>query len=231
MAAVSAPAVTLHYIFDPLCGWCYAAAPLVEAARRVPGLSIALHGGGMMTGPNRRAITPQWRDHVMPHDQRIAQLSGQPFGAAYFDGLLRDTSAVMDSAPPTTAILAAEQLGGRGLDLLHRLQQAHYVEGRRIADAPVLAASAADIGLDPAGFASTFEALAGAPTAAHFAQSREWLRAAGGQGFPTFALQAGDGPPSRLDASRYLGRPDEWAALLEDIVSASLHPTSTRSFS
>ncbi|MEG1327174.1 MAG: DsbA family protein, partial [Janthinobacterium sp.] len=27
---------TLHYIFDPLCGWCYGAAPLVEAARAVP---------------------------------------------------------------------------------------------------------------------------------------------------------------------------------------------------
>jgi putative protein-disulfide isomerase len=27
---------TLHYIFDPLCGWCYGAAPLVAAARTVP---------------------------------------------------------------------------------------------------------------------------------------------------------------------------------------------------
>lgn len=32
---------TLHYIFDPLCGWCYGAAPLVEAARTVPGLAVA----------------------------------------------------------------------------------------------------------------------------------------------------------------------------------------------
>src|SRR5437899_7409366 len=79
---------TLHYVFDPLCGWCYAAEPLVEAARGVPGLSVEFHGGGMMTGPNRRKITPEWRDYVMPHDHRIAQLSGQPFGAAYFDGLL-----------------------------------------------------------------------------------------------------------------------------------------------
>lgn len=42
---------TLHYIFDPLCGWCYGAAPLVEAARTVPGLAVAFHGGGMLAGP------------------------------------------------------------------------------------------------------------------------------------------------------------------------------------
>lgn len=106
-----APSAVLHYIFDPLCGWCYAAAPLVQAARQLPDLAIALHGGGMLAGPNRIAITPRWRDHVVPHDRRIAQLTGQPFGEAYFDGLLRDPMAMMDSEPPTTAILAAQALG------------------------------------------------------------------------------------------------------------------------
>ena len=24
---------TLHYIYDPMCGWCYGAEPLIEAAR------------------------------------------------------------------------------------------------------------------------------------------------------------------------------------------------------
>ena len=35
---------TLHYIYDPFCGWCYAAAPLVKAAREI--LPVRLHGGG-----------------------------------------------------------------------------------------------------------------------------------------------------------------------------------------
>ncbi|HEY1141110.1 MAG TPA: hypothetical protein VGE88_13010 [Lysobacter sp.] len=112
-----------HYIYDPLRGWCYGAAPLVEAARPMPVLTIALHAGGMMSGANRRRIDARWRDYVMPHDHRIAQISGQPFGDAYFDGLLRDTAAVMDSTPPITAILAAQQCSGRGLDMLHRLQR------------------------------------------------------------------------------------------------------------
>ncbi|RYY52120.1 MAG: DsbA family protein [Comamonadaceae bacterium] len=227
MAAVNSPADTLHYVFDPLCGWCYAAAPLVAAAREVAGLRIALHGCGMMTGANRRAITPQWRDYVMPHDRRIAQLSGQPFGAGYFDGLLNDTDAVMDSAPPTTAILAAEQLGGRGLDLLHRLQQAHYVEGRRIADADVLGTLAEDIGLDRAAFDAAFAALSGTATDRHFSASRAFLAEVGGQGFPTFALQHADGRTSRLDASAFLSRPDAWAAQLSDLISNATPSRST----
>jgi putative protein-disulfide isomerase len=205
---------TLHYIFDPLCGWCYAAAPLISAARSVPGLRIAFHGGGMMTGSNRRTITPQWRDYVIPHDERIAQLTGQPFGAAYLDGLLRDTSAVMDSAPPTTAILAAEELAGRGLDMLHREHQAHYVEGRRIADPDVLENLAQELGLDPAGFAATFARLEGAASEQHFSESREWLARSGGQGFPTIALERADGTLERIDIGPWLGRADEWREYL-----------------
>ena len=126
----------LHYIYDPLCGWCYGAKPLIDAARGI--VPVVAHGGGMMTGAQRRPVSAQLRDYVMPHDQRIAEYTGQPFGEAYFEGLLRDTTAVFDSAPPITAVLAAEQLGGRGLELLGRLQTAHYVEGRRISDKDVL---------------------------------------------------------------------------------------------
>jgi len=206
---------TLHYIFDPMCGWCYAAAPLVDAARSVPGLKVEFHGGGMMTGANRRAITPQWRDYVMPHDHRIAELTGQPFGEAYFEGLLRDTGAVMDSEPPTIAILAAEALrAGGGLDMVHRLQRAHYVEGRRVADVDVLTALAAELGLDGEAFASAFARLSGEATARHIAESRQRLQRAGGQGFPTFVLAQADGSASRIDIGPWLGRPEEWKAQL-----------------
>lgn len=210
-----APAAVLHYVFDPLCGWCYAAAPLIEAARGVAGLAVAFHAGGMLTGANRRPITAQWRDFVIPADQRIAQLSGQPFGEAYRDGLLRDTAAVLDSEPPTTAVLAAQAVAGRGLDMLHRLQQAHYVEGRRIADAHVLASQAAAIGLDEAAFAAAFAECAGAPTQAHIAQSRQLLARLGGQGFPTLALQRPGGAAVRIDVGPWLGRPEAFAAELE----------------
>ncbi|WP_374424836.1 DsbA family protein [Chromobacterium sp.] len=213
-------AATLHYIFDPLCGWCYGAAPLLEIARAVPGLAVEFHGGGMMVGANRRQVSPEWRQFVLPHDRRIAEVSGQPFGAAYFDGLLKDHGAVMDSAPPTTAMLAAEELAGQGLALLHRIQRAHFVEGRRIAETEVLTELAADIGLDAAAFAAAFHRLEGAATNAHFQDSRRLLAQVGGQGFPTLALEE-NGQLTVLDLGAYLGRPDAWRARLSQAASSA----------
>lgn len=216
--ATPTPTPTLHYIFDPLCGWCYGAAPLVDAAR-VAGLRVTPHGGGMMTGSNRQPVTDALRRYVMAHDERIASMTGQVFGKGYFDGLLRDTGAVFDSEPPTTAILAAEQLAGRGLDLLKRLQRAHYEEGRRIADPAVLKELAREIGLEGAAFDAAYDAAQGADTAAHIAASRRLLAQVGGSGFPTLVLEQ-HGAYTLLEPGRYLGRPEQWQADLRNRIQA-----------
>ena len=69
----------LHYIFDPYCGWCYAISPLLAAARAA-GVEVVLHGGGMLSGQARLAVSPALRDYVLSHDERIASLTGLPFG-------------------------------------------------------------------------------------------------------------------------------------------------------
>ncbi|UXL38428.1 DsbA family protein [Pseudomonas fragi] len=201
----------LHYIYDPLCGWCYGAKPLIDVARGI--LPVVAHGGGMMAGAQRQPVSAQLRDYVMPHDHRIAQYTGQPFGEAYFEGLLRDTTAVFDSQPPTTAVLAAEQLAGRGLELLGRLQTAHYVEGRRIADIDVLMAVAAEMGLEADGFRAAYDAASGEVTQAHFKASRGLLSRVGGQGFPTVVLEQ-SGQYQVIDLGPYLGKPEVFAAWL-----------------
>ncbi|MFN6996850.1 MAG: DsbA family protein [Aquincola tertiaricarbonis] len=213
----------LHYIYDPLCGWCYGAAPLVAAARQV--LPVRLHGGGLMAGAQRQVVSARLREYVMPHDRRIAQLTGQPFGDAYFDGLLHYGGAVLDSEPPITAVLAAEQLAGRSADLLARVQAAHYQQGRRIAEPAVLRALAADIGLDEAAFSQAFDALSGEATRAHIADSRQRLAQAGGGGFPTMLLET-DGRLERVDVSAWLGRPEALAAWLMSRVPSPTTPVA-----
>ncbi|GGX89140.1 DsbA family protein [Litchfieldella qijiaojingensis] len=206
--------MTLHYILDPLCGWCYAVAPLIQAAHE--SLPVAFHAGGMMAGSNRRTVTPQLRRMVDQHDRRIAQLSGQPFGEAYRDDLLRDESAVFDSEPPITAMLAADECAGRGLDLLARMQTAHYVEGRRIADPAVLRALALDIGLDGPAFDAAYAAQQGEPTWAHIHASRELLALVNGAGFPTLVLER-QGRYEFVDIMGYLGQPLAWSRLLSEV--------------
>jgi putative protein-disulfide isomerase len=211
---------TLHYIFDPLCGWCYGASPLIEAARKVNGLDIALHAGGLMTGSDRQPITEALRRYVLEHDQRIASFTGQPFGEAYLNGLLNDRGAVFDSEPPIEAILAAEELGGRGLDMLARMQKAHYVEGRRVADRVVLVGLAADIGLPGVTFKPMLEKVAGPTLAKYIAASRDLLRRVGAPGFPAFVFDAGRRLET-LDAARYFGHVPAWQEALVERVSAS----------
>ncbi len=80
----------LHDIHDPLCGWCYAAAPLVRAAVRnkVP---VVLHAGGLWD-PAMHA-TDAKRRMMRKTDARISRLTGQTFGPAYLDGLLIDPAS------------------------------------------------------------------------------------------------------------------------------------------
>ncbi|NTZ97260.1 DsbA family protein [Pseudomonas koreensis] len=204
----------LHYIYDPLCGWCYGAKPLVQAAKQV--LPVVAHAGGMMSGANRQRVSPQLRDYVMPHDRRIAEYTGQPFGEAYFEGLLRDHSAVFDSTPPIAAVMAAESIDGRGLQMLGCLQTAHYVEGRRIADESVLFDVAAQMGYVQTTFVMVFKSV---DPQAQVKASRALLARLGGQGFPTLALEQ-DGQFTLIDISPWLGKPQAFADWLGQAVVA-----------
>ncbi|ASY74606.1 DsbA family protein [Pectobacterium polaris] len=211
--------VRLHYIYDPLCGWCYGAAPLALAALEIDGLDLILHGGGMMTGSNSRTITPEWHDYVIPHDRRIAQMTGQTFGEAYYEGLLRDTSVVLDSAPPTAAVLAAEAMDDKGMVMLHEIERAHYVSGLKIVDAAVLRQCAEAIGLDGEAFSTEFAFIQAETLSKHINASRELLAKVRGQGFPTFALEDANGNFQQIPASNYLGQVDAWRKVLTQMVS------------
>ncbi len=211
----------LHYIYDPLCGWCYGAAPLLQAAAAESAWTLVFHAGGMLAGANRQPLTPALRQFVFKHDLRIAELTGQPFGEAYREGLLYEDGVMFDSEPPITAMLAAAALGGELAlveKMLRRIQRAHFVEGRRIAEPAVLAELGVDIGLDPTAFRSAFEQAAGAATQEHIAQSRALLHRVNGGGFPAFAFER-DGQYTLVDHSRHLGRPEDWVQALRRAAS------------
>ncbi|POZ63437.1 DsbA family protein [Chromobacterium alticapitis] len=204
----------LHYFYDPLCGWCYGASPLLKAAAALPGMELVMHAGGMIDEAEGRTITPEWRGYVMPHDARIGQMSGQPFGEAYFEGLLRDIGAPLASDPPIAAILAAGNLGLEPLAMLARIQRAHYQEGRRIAEFDVLSELAAEQGADAAAFAQAWSA-ARTEAASHIEQTRQMMAKLGLRGFPSVLLEQ-DGQLERLELSGWFGKPEQLAAALAE---------------
>lgn len=211
----------LHYYYDPLCGWCYAAAPLVAAAAEV-GIDIALHGGGLWDKPQPY---PQGMvSRIREMETRIAYQTGQPYGEAYTNGLLVDPATILHSRPPTSAILAAGAIDkDRSLPMLRALQMAHFVEGRRIVEPQVLTAVARGIGLDELAFDRAVEHV---PADDHIAETRQRMQLGRASGFPTFVLER-DGRTITIDHSRYYGRPDAFARAVDEASSAksSFHTT------
>lgn len=203
---------TLIYVHDPLCGWCYAASPLVAVAASMPGLRVEMYGGGLFSG---QSISPTMRQHIVASDRRIGQISGQPFGDAYLNGLLNDPTVVLDSRPPIAATVLAEAVSGTGLALLRRIQRAHYVEGRKVSEPAVLSEVAGELGL--ADFAAQLAAFPAERLAAHLGTARDWLARAGANGFPTLVWQH-RGAAQALDVSPYLGRPAEWKNMLAGLI-------------
>jgi len=178
----------LHYIYDPLCGWCYGAEPLAWAASTVPDLDLELHGGELWPQPTH--LPEPTRLYIREADKRIAQMSGQRFGEPYHNGLLLDATMVLYSRPTIAAVLAAQQLDpAKALPMLKGIQHAHYEQGRRVVEPEVLADVAAECGLDRGEFSAALER---APVEQHIEQARGLMSAIGAQGFPAFVLQVGD---------------------------------------
>ncbi|MFK2876448.1 DsbA family protein [Rhodanobacter hydrolyticus] len=205
---------TLHYIHDPLCGWCYAAQPLVGAAIAQLGsrLALRLHGGGLFGEPRR--VDAALAQHIVHSDERIAQLSGQPFGEAYKQGLLADDGTVLYSLPPIAAVLAAESLdAAKAYPMLVAIQNAHYRRGLRVAEPQVLAELAEEIGLEGDPFAQALARADGHALFEHVEASRRLLGEVGGQGFPTLLLDI-DGRRALLPHHHYYGRPDAFVQML-----------------
>lgn len=178
----------LHYIYDPLCGWCYGAEPLAWAASSVDGLDIELHAGALWPEPTK--LPEHTRSYIQQADLRISQMSGQKFGTAYHNGLFLDPTMVLYSRPTIAAVLAAQSLDpNKGLAMLKGIQHAHYEQGRRVVEDDTLADVAVECGLDRAEFLA---ALRNVPVDAHIEESRQLMAHVGAQGFPAFFLQVGE---------------------------------------
>ncbi|MFM5178903.1 DsbA family protein [Aeromonas veronii] len=194
---------TLHYVYDPLCGWCYGAAPLLQAAATMAGLKIELHAGGLWLGSRRQPMGEALRDYVRPHDQRIEALTGQHFGERYFNELLLREGCLLDSEPPIRAVLAVTTLGGDGLTMLHRIQQSHYRDGIWIGEPAFLATLAAEQGIAAEEFQQAYLQV---PLLQHLADSQGWMKRLGGQGYPTLGLMH-NGKVSAVRVADFLGDP------------------------
>lgn len=146
-------AETIVYHFDPLCGWCFAFRPTMQAIRAAyPDLPIVLRYGGLVVGARVSPIA-NTRDYLINGLAEVQRRAGVAAGSAFYEGLLAEGSYVSNSEPPCRAILVMQQLAPeRAYDFADALPETFYVHGRPLDDPAVLAELAAAQGVDPAEF-------------------------------------------------------------------------------
>lgn len=216
----STPTATVTYLFDPLCGWCYAAAPALQYLQGVGGVNVVLAPTGLFAGAGARPMDAQFAAYAWANDQRIQQLTGQPFTQAYRDHILGAANGRFDSGPATLALTAvAQSAPARELDALHALQHARYVEGRDNADPAVIADVLNSLGLQAAAarLREPDDTLRAA-LLERVAAARTTMQLLGAQGVPQLVV-AGQGGALRLLGNGALLGPRD--AFLRQVLSTT----------
>lgn len=187
------------YLFDPLCGWCYGATPMVDRLL-ASGLCVELLPTGLFSGAGARPMDEGFAAHAWANDQRIERLTGQSFTQAYRHNVLNVRGTLLDSHAATLGISAAGlEDPSRRLSALKAIQRARYVDGRDIVTTGGVAEVLVAAGMTDAA------TLLRTPTEALLTAHRELV----GRGRALFQRLHADGVPSlaviRNDAPRLIG--------------------------
>ena len=118
------------YLFDPLCGWCYGASPMIQKLAQQSSLTLELAPTGLFAGVNGRVMDATFANYAWSNDLRIGKMSGQQFSEQYRSQVLGQSGGVLDSEAATLAMTAvALTEPHRELEALKQLQEARYIDG------------------------------------------------------------------------------------------------------
>ncbi|KZK85056.1 DSBA-like thioredoxin domain protein [Pseudovibrio sp. Ad13] len=125
------------YIYDPLCGWCYGAAPRLADLEK--DYEVEMLPAGLFSGAGARPLDHSFASYAWASDQKIARLTGQTFSRAYQSQILNGERQTLDSTFATLAMTACSIVEpARGPEALKLIQDARYVEGKDITDLSIL---------------------------------------------------------------------------------------------
>lgn len=207
---------TLLYHFDPLCGWCFAFRPTMQAIREAyPAVPITLRYGGLVVG-ERVAPIASARDYLIQGLAEVQRRAGVTAGPAFYETLLADGNYISNSEPPCRAMLVMQELApDQAYDFADALIAAFYLHGHPLDDPQLLADLAAARGADPAAFLRRWQSdEARADLQRAFAATR----ASGLRTYPTLLYQAGTQVTALVEG--YMAPP----AALERIASLRRQP-------
>ncbi|MCX8507865.1 MAG: hypothetical protein ORN49_03120 [Rhodobacteraceae bacterium] len=207
--------MNLTYLFDPLCGWCYGAGPVLKHVAGLPGIRLDLVPTGLFARGDGRQLDRQISEHIWSMDQRISALSGQEFSESYRTKVLGQPEARLSSAAATLALTAVTETNPEAeLDALSAIQTARYVGGLDITSDLVLADCLIDLKLTAAAelFADRSASLI-AKNAARIEQGEAAMALHHLNGVPALLHDRG-GQYRPIDSGLLFGNPERLTAAL-----------------
>lgn len=186
---------TLYYLFDPLCGWCYGAAPAVTHLRNTTNVVVQPLPTGLFSGEGASVMDDNFAAYAWSNDQRIQSLTGQPFTEKYRANVLANRQQRFDSGHATAALTAvALTERERELEVLSAIQKARYVDGLDVTSEATLVGILQLLELEEAAslFVSSSEALH-AHIQARASHAQTFMQAHGVRGVPAFIAETEGG--------------------------------------
>ena len=117
---------TFIYGYDPICGWCYGAAPALRAVAKV--MPVRLVMSGLVTG-ERVGPAAAMETYVRGAAERLKAVTGRAPSEAFYSWM-RSPGAVAASAPPAVAVHAVQMARPEAaLGFAQALTEAHYADG------------------------------------------------------------------------------------------------------
>lgn len=205
----------IHYLFDPLCGWCYGAIPALRKLAQLGDVDVHLSPTGLFAGENARTMDAGFAAYAWQNDQRIARLTGQVFSEHYRADVLGAAGSLFDSAPATLGVVAAgASAKEHELKALIALQTARYVDGRDNSNRAIVADVLSELGLEDAArrVLSPDEDLLN-DYRTRVEAARLMMRQIGAQGVPAVVMEEG-GAYATLPSSLLYGEFDALASHL-----------------
>ncbi|MGY9047938.1 hypothetical protein P775_22750 [Puniceibacterium antarcticum] len=206
--------VTLHYLFDPLCGWCYGASETIATLANHPDIDLQLWATSLFAGNGARPMK-SFAAQAWANDLRIAALSGRQFTEAYRRDVLGADAASLDSSMATLAVTAAaDTVPDRVIEALTAIQTARYVDGKDVTSSSVVAGLLTDLGLaEAAARILTPDAALTSLAQTRSAKACDLMTSHKLQGVPALVAEV-DGTQFGLDASKLYSGPDAILATL-----------------
>ncbi len=188
---MSTSPITLYYILDPMCSWCWGFSACFADFQNYLNVNTAAHTitwrylmGGL--APDSDEPMPQsMQSTIQQHWHAVAKHTGAAFNFDFWS----NCTARRSTWPACRAVIAAGLQNERALPaMIHGIQEAYYCHAQNPSDTSTLTAVAVALGLDQQQFLHDYQS---AQVEQLFQAQRMQAQAFGISGFPAIVAEQG----------------------------------------